>query len=195
MMNAAEFEHLTEAVYRKLLGNEGFLIKRQETLTGQSGCSYRVDISLVRELPTMELLFVIECKHQNRAVSRQQVQSFGQLLRDVRAAKGILVSSSDFQKGARLAALQQNIALVRLAITQDTTQNADETVEIQTILKHFKASCSSGDMPPQEMIRAFNQVADGVERILQIEAGSATSRQSLMWLLHCTPCKSILKRL
>ncbi|HYF03983.1 MAG TPA: ImmA/IrrE family metallo-endopeptidase [Patescibacteria group bacterium] len=78
-----------------------------------------VDISIETFIPNLNnysLLTVIECKKYNHSVPVDDVEEFYSKLRQISGAnaKGIMVSSNTFQKGALKFAQSNGIALVRI---------------------------------------------------------------------------------
>jgi restriction system protein len=82
------------------------------TVTGEGG-SYQIDI-LVRLtiLGGAEITVLVECKHKGRPVERSDVLELESKLRDTAAHKGMLFSTSGFQKGALEYATAHGIATV-----------------------------------------------------------------------------------
>jgi len=88
--------------------------KHQATIRGQGG-EYRIDVLLsLRVVGQASILILIECKHQKRPVERDELLVLEGKLRDTGAHKGILVSTSGFQKGAIRYAAARGIATVAL---------------------------------------------------------------------------------
>lgn len=59
-------------------------------------------------------LIVIECKCYTRKVEIGEIQEFVTRVRDLKATKGIFITSNDYQRGALNCAESNNIALVRI---------------------------------------------------------------------------------
>jgi restriction system protein len=62
-----------------------------------------------------DFLVLVECKHEQRKVERQQVQVLHSKMQSVGAQKGMLFSITGFQSGAIQFADAHGIALVHLA--------------------------------------------------------------------------------
>lgn len=59
-------------------------------------------------------IIVIECKCYTRKVEIGEIQEFVTRVRDLKATKGIFITSNDYQRGALNCAESNNIALVRI---------------------------------------------------------------------------------
>ncbi|AIF52880.1 restriction endonuclease [Pelosinus sp. UFO1] len=78
--------------------------------------NYQIDVTARLELfGGAELLVLVECKHQKNSIKREIVQALHDKIRSIGAHKGIIFSSSNFQKGALEYAKAHGIALVKVA--------------------------------------------------------------------------------
>ncbi len=108
-----EFE---EQVLSWLTGAAGGLAtvhaERQGRITGPGG-EYAIDVLIEFEVfDGATITILVECKHQKRPVERDEVIVLEGKVRDVRAHKGMLFSTSGFQRGALQYASAQGIATV-----------------------------------------------------------------------------------
>jgi len=76
--------------------------------------SYQIDVYV--EFTAMKVKFkvIIECKHQKRPVGRNEVVILNDKIHHLSAHKGILISSSGFQRGAIERATESGIALIQI---------------------------------------------------------------------------------
>ncbi len=87
-------------------------VEHQAMVKGQGG-EYRIDIKIRFTIMGGAILeLYVECKHQKRAVERDEVILLEGKLRDTGAHKGMLFSTSGFQKGAIEYATAHGIATV-----------------------------------------------------------------------------------
>jgi restriction system protein len=77
--------------------------------------SHDVDVVVRSNLFGFDLLWIIECKHWKEAVSKLHVLALREIVTDLGADRGILVSESGFQSGAVEAANLTNVQLATLA--------------------------------------------------------------------------------
>ena len=62
----------------------------------------------------MNYLTLVECKYWDSSVTREKVGYFKSILDDLKAHKGIIVTTKGFQKGAISYAQSQNIGLIKI---------------------------------------------------------------------------------
>ncbi|MEM0978800.1 MAG: restriction endonuclease [Cyanobacteria bacterium P01_H01_bin.58] len=86
------------------------IVHGKKVYSGAKG-DYEIDASAELLVEAMKLIFLVECKHWSSPVSQDTVLAFESKLRDVGAHKGIIVSKSGFQKGAKKVATAHGIAL------------------------------------------------------------------------------------
>lgn len=75
---------------------------------------YQIDIYYEFEQADFSFKVLVECKRHKGAVSRELIQVLNDKLTETGTHKGILVSTSGFQKGAISYARRKGIALVRI---------------------------------------------------------------------------------
>lgn len=87
-------------------------VTHQCKVAGQGG-EYAVDVVVRLTLFSGALLVILaECKHQGRPVARDEILAVESKLRDTGAHKGMLFSTSGFQKGAIKLAHARGIATI-----------------------------------------------------------------------------------
>lgn len=86
--------------------------------------SHDIDVVVRSNLFGFDLLWIIECKHWKEAVSKLHVLALREIVTDLGADRGILVSESGFQSGAIEAADLTNVQLATLAELRLSTSNA-----------------------------------------------------------------------
>lgn len=77
--------------------------------------AYVIDVTVRFSALGANFLVLVECKHEQRKVERQDVQILNDKVRSTGAQKGMLFSVSGFQNGAIKYADVHGIALVQLA--------------------------------------------------------------------------------
>jgi restriction system protein len=106
----AEFEKQVFDWVKACSGLANATILHQDTVEGQGG-EYRIDIHVrLNILNGATLFLLLECKHQARPVERDEVIILEGKLRDTASHKGIIFSTSGFQKGAIQYAKAHGIA-------------------------------------------------------------------------------------
>ncbi len=86
--------------------------------------SHDIDVVVRSNLFGFDLLWVIECKHWKEAVSKLHVLALREIVTDLGADRGILVSESGFQSGAIEAANLTNVQLTTLADLKSSATSA-----------------------------------------------------------------------
>ena len=86
-------------------------LKHRKLLEGSDG-SYRIDITACFDLFGVNFLVLVECKHHKNPIKREIVQVLRDKIQSIGAHKGIIFSTSSFQKGAIEYASKHGIALI-----------------------------------------------------------------------------------
>jgi hypothetical protein len=85
-------------------------------IAGRTG-NYKIDVLVkIKIFGEALVTLLVECKHQKRPVERDVVQILEAKLRDTRAHKGALFSTSGFQAGALEYAKDHGIAAVEFSL-------------------------------------------------------------------------------
>lgn len=92
----------------------GYTSQHLESIEGLDG-DYTFDVTVRFSALGADFLVLVECKHEQRKVERQQVQVLHSKMQSVGAQKGMLFSITGFQSGAIQFADAHGIALVHLA--------------------------------------------------------------------------------
>jgi restriction system protein len=86
--------------------------------------SHNIDVVVRSNLFGFNLLWVVECKYWKESVSKLYVLALREIVNDLGADRGILVSESGFQSGAIEAANLTNVQLSTLAELRVSTSSA-----------------------------------------------------------------------
>jgi restriction system protein len=92
----------------------GLRVERLEKISVQDG-TYEIDITSRFEAFGVEFLVLVECKHHKSPIKRDVVQILNDRVRAVGGHKGIIFSTSRFQRGAVQYAQAHGVALVEIA--------------------------------------------------------------------------------
>jgi hypothetical protein len=112
-MSPRDYEDLLARLYGKLSGASGIVrVFLRRAIVGHSGQSYVIDLGYEFELLGVAYLTVIEAKHYSNAVEVGEVLEFIAKLDDIRAHKGIMITTRGFQKGAQRIAASKRVALL-----------------------------------------------------------------------------------
>lgn len=107
-----EFENLAAEIYTKLIGNSKFESIETDVKIdlGEKG-TYQFDVVLRTKTAGIELMTVIECKDYKRPIDREFIGAFYEKMKDVKANKGIIVTSKGYRQSAKFKAQQLGISL------------------------------------------------------------------------------------
>ena len=95
-------------------GQQGLRVDRLEKISVHDG-TYEIDITARFEALGVDFLVLVECKHHKSPIKRDVVQVLHDRVRAVGAHKGIIFSTSRFQRGAVQYAQAHGVALVEIA--------------------------------------------------------------------------------
>ena len=109
-----EYQEEAAALFRSL----GLEATTDERLDGVRG-AHDVDVVVRSRRAGLELFWVVECKQRRRRVEKLHVTALTEIVRDVGADRGVLLSEVGFQAGAVRMAHKSNITLTSLAEVRD----------------------------------------------------------------------------
>jgi hypothetical protein len=119
------YEALTEQVFARLLaqGNVCAKIERDVVLLGKS-TKHQIDVTFEFVAGPTSYRTLVQCKDWGSAVKQEQVLAFHGVLSDIAGQpRGIMVSRSGFQEGARSVAEHHGIKLYELREPRDEDWN------------------------------------------------------------------------
>jgi len=98
--------------------------KLNDKLTADDGI-YEIDINITYESFGVEFHVLVECKRYKSAIKREKVQILYQKIQSLGAHKGIICSTSDFQKGAIEFAKKHGIACINIVDGREVVRTKD----------------------------------------------------------------------
>lgn len=104
------YQHQAADLLREL----GFTAEVNDPLQAPNGVVHRVDVSARIALAGVSVLWVVECKLWNRAVPKEKVSALKDIVNDLGADRGLLMSEKGFQSGAVNLAAVKNVTLSSL---------------------------------------------------------------------------------
>ncbi|MGO0578033.1 restriction endonuclease [Ornithinimicrobium panacihumi] len=105
-----DYQESAAALFRSV----GLEATTDERLDGVRG-AHDVDVVVRSRLAGLEQLWVVECKWRRRRVEKLHVTALAEIVRDVGADRGVLLSEVGFQAGAVRMAHKSNVTLTSLA--------------------------------------------------------------------------------
>ncbi|GBG35815.1 restriction endonuclease [Mycobacterium montefiorense] len=122
-----EYQEATATYYRAL----GLSAETDETIDGARGV-HKIDVAVRGYRAGVRFLWIVECKYWNRRVDKSVVSTLRDIVQDVGADRGIILSRRGFQSGAPALATKSNITLTSLDELQTDTE--DEYKEYRCVL-------------------------------------------------------------
>ena len=104
------YQHRTADLLREL----AFTAQVNDPLPTPNGVVHRVDVSARIVLAGVNVLWIVECKLWNRAIPKEKVSALKDIVNDLGADRGLLMSEKGFQSGAVHLAAAKNITLSSL---------------------------------------------------------------------------------
>jgi len=108
-MNWQEYQEQAASFFRRL----GYIASVNRTLEGSRG-NHDIDVVVEFKKNSFDCRWLIECKYWSSKVPKEKVLAFGAIVADTGADKGIMLSESGFQSGAKACASKTNILLTSL---------------------------------------------------------------------------------
>jgi hypothetical protein len=105
----------------ELFRSLGFTATVEAKLSGARGV-HTIDVHATQTAYGFPVTWIVECKYWNRAVPKEKVLVLGQIVADVGADRGFLLSESGFQSGAVLATQHTNVTLTSLPDLRENMQ-------------------------------------------------------------------------
>lgn len=103
------FEKLVYEIQKSFSGTTATVTHKDYILGVDSKVEREIDISIKQQVAQFPILVVIECKDYAKPVDVKTVEEFAGLAEDVRANKGVMVSSNGFTPGAISVARNKGI--------------------------------------------------------------------------------------
>lgn len=116
--------------------------------------SHDVDVLVKAQYVGFEVTWIVECKHWKSRVSKLHVLALREIVSDVGADRGILLSESGFQSGALEAATLTNVQVTSLAHLSVSSENDVFTMRLRDLHTRIE-DCSDRywDIPKDERIK------------------------------------------
>lgn len=87
-------------------------VRHNHKIRGKSGSLRQFDVTVSEAVGLIPVTIVIECKHYKRKVTVDKVEAFSRKIRDVGASCGVMITTTDFDSGAKSIAQQDGIILL-----------------------------------------------------------------------------------
>lgn len=168
-----QYQHYTAGVLTGL----GFRTKVNDPLLTASGVVHRVDVSARMVVAGVPTLWITECKLWNRAVTKEKVSALKDIVNDLAADRGLLMSEKGFQSGAVRLAATKNITLSSL---DELWANADQQVQAARI-----ETVQAWTWSIVRVLMSFLPVPNWVERVPEEERAKFAQRTAAADYTKC----------
>lgn len=137
MKKGKEYELLIEKLYKQLEPNA--IITQNDSLPGKdSNTNRQIDVSIKYKFANVEQLIVVEVKDHNKPCAIGIVDGFSQVIKDVGANKGILISASGFTNTAIKAAKNLGIEVLTIHSAQKKNWCTEVMCKVTLLRYYFK---------------------------------------------------------
>lgn len=99
--------------------------------------AHEIDVWVTSQRYGIEIKWIVECKLWNSPVTKEKVLALHQIIQDVGADRGVLLSESGFQAGAVQAATATNITLSSLDELREHSKEEKAQFELSGISKRL----------------------------------------------------------
>jgi hypothetical protein len=117
------------AEFFRTLGMDANVDERVDGARGQ----HDVDVVVRATRAGIRQVWVVECKLWRRSVTKLHVAALAQIIQDVGADRGIILSETGFQAGAIRLASMSNITLTSLAELNESAETVDLPMRAATL--------------------------------------------------------------
>jgi hypothetical protein len=151
----------------KIFNNNDADVKYDDKVIGiESGQERQIDIALRGQVNIFSLLVVVSCKDYTKSkVDLNDITEFASTLRDIRANKGVLITSGVFTKGAMDYAKNQGIEIYSLIDTKNLSWLVELPVLLErTYIKNYRfrlsGSTTTSLVIPKELLESNLMLAE-----------------------------------
>jgi hypothetical protein len=135
------FESLVYEIQRDFAGTDARVTHKEYIMGADSKVEREIDISIRQQVAQFPILVVIDCKDYADPVDVKGVEEFAGLAKDVRANKGVMVSSNGFTPAAINVAKNQGIETLRLIDSKGVDWKSYITLPLLIEWTHIEKYC------------------------------------------------------
>lgn len=136
-----EFERRAFEIQKSLSAADAEVRHNESIFGHESKTNRQIDISIRSTVGSYPILIAVECKDHLNPIDVTDVEAFISKLRDVRANKGVMISSKGFTEAARNRAEHNDVDLRRLIDTESVDWGDDVSVPC-VLQRTYMASCN-----------------------------------------------------
>lgn len=174
MTDWQEYEKLAARIYSEL---EPYAhVSHDDRIEGaDTGRKRQVDVSIRATVAGIDLLVVVQAKNYARPANINSVDAFASVVRDLRAAKGILICNAGFTKQAKVYARNIGIDLCSLHDAQSRNWSLDIKLPLlwidllPSVNLEFQCFLEAGDSIPSDPRQWVLSADGGKTRLLPLQ--------------------------
>lgn len=123
-----QYQEDTAAYFRSL----GLDVSKDETIDGVR-TTHDIDVLVRSHHVGFDITWIVECKYWKTPVTKLHVLALREIVTDVGADRGILLSESGFQSGAKEAANLTNVQLTSLDEMRETARDSFNAMRLREL--------------------------------------------------------------
>ena len=101
--------------------------------------AHSVDVVVRQKQAGVDILWLVECKHWKKAISKDKVLAFRMIIDDTGSDRGFMIAENGYQSGAFEAASFTNVTLSSIGDLKDTLSDEFRTAKLLSILTRLES--------------------------------------------------------
>jgi hypothetical protein len=150
-----DYQEQAAAFFRSL----GLIATTEEHLEGVRG-THEVDVVVRQATAGIGQLWIVECKRWKRSINKLHVAALAEIVEDVGADRGILLSESGFQAGAIRMANSRNITLSSISDLEENSEQERTELGLSELRRRCSKLSDRIDslLPPDRPISPLSRI-------------------------------------
>jgi hypothetical protein len=141
------FEKIIHAMHQQLAPAEAIVTPDDKVMGCESQVLRQLDVTIRANVASYSLFIVIECRDESRPIDVNGIGEFATKLHDVKANKGILISTSGFTEGAVTMARARGITTRTYVDTENADWRADVAITVLVIRHELRYQIGLASIP------------------------------------------------
>jgi hypothetical protein len=139
-------------------------ITHDTKIKGLSGYEHQIDVAYRFKIWKTEILVIVECKQYHKKVGVDDLLEFRARIEDIKAHKGVFITTSGFQSGAVEVAKANRIALlvIRGAIREVITDEQEQLPSMDVLCDlEYRAPKKQCQLLMKELCKVYDTTSTG----------------------------------
>ena len=169
------FEKIIHAMHQQLAPAGAIVTPDDKVMGCESQVLRQLDVTIRANVASYSLFIVIECRDESRPIDVNGIGEFATKLHDVKANKGIMISTSGFTEGAVTMAQARGITTRTYIDTENTDWREDVAIAVLVIRHELRYQIEFANIPnhhfdlpqnvPFQEIELFSPAGEPLGRI------------------------------